>query len=660
MGPDTSIRELKGIGDKTEKLFAKLGVFTLGDILLRFPNNYVNYPEVTALTDAQVDTFCTIQGTIHSPVYVRAVNGMKLTTTTIMEENRKLSLVWYRKPFLKNSLHFNETYLFFGKLKKKNAMYSMEQSVIFSPEQYHQMRCSLQPVYSLTAGLTNKLHQKCVENAFRYCQQLEDTLPPFLVEKYCFPDYTQALYTMHFPENEEELQNARKRLIYEEFYHFLLQLESLKKDKIQLYNQFQFKDLEPVLSLLKDLPYALTMGQHNALHDVLLDMKKPIPMMRLLQGDVGCGKTIIAFLAMIYASLNGYQSALMVPTEVLAGQHYVSFSELAQRLHLNMKLFLLTGSMSVKDKRNIKNEILNTPGALVLGTHALIQEDVQFESLALVITDEQHRFGVRQRESLGKKGNFPHILVMSATPIPRTLAIILYGDLSISKIQELPASRKPIKNCVVDKKYYRKSLEFIEEQVQCGYQAYVICPLVEESEAVDAEDVQHCTEMLTEFYKGRYKIASLHGKMKAMEKEKVMKEFAGNEIQILVSTTVVEVGVNVPNATVMLILNAERFGLAQLHQLRGRVGRSSAQSYCILMNGDSKGKEQERLTILNHSNDGFEIAEQDLLLRGPGDFFGIRQSGEMNFCLGDIYRDNSLLQLAADDINEQKRKGEIK
>ena len=404
--------------------------------------------------------------------------------------------------------------------------------------------------------------------------------------------------------------------------------------------------------IIEELPYRLTGAQMNTWHEIERDLAGKALMSRLVQGDVGSGKTIIAFLAMILAGENGFQSALMVPTEVLARQHYESFQKLTEEHGLSIKAVLLTGSNTAKEKRERYEQIRQGEASVIIGTHALIQEAVEYKCLGLVITDEQHRFGVKQREALAAKGNPPNVLVMSATPIPRTLAIILYGDLDISVIDELPARRLPVKNCVVDSSYRPKAYSFIERQVKEGRQAYVICPMVEESEGLDAENVTDYTKKLRSALPGEIRVEYLHGKMKAKEKNRIMEEFARGEIQVLVSTTVVEVGVNVPNATVMMVENAERFGLAQLHQLRGRVGRGEHQSYCIFIQGNKEETTSKRLEILNKSNDGFYIAGEDLKLRGPGDLFGIRQSGSMEFRIGDIYNDAGILKEASEAAGE--------
>jgi ATP-dependent DNA helicase RecG len=450
----------------------------------------------------------------------------------------------------------------------------------------------------------------------------------------------------------DALIRARRRLVFDEFFLFIMGMQYQKTRQQKEENPFSFCDPACVQEMVQKLPYPLTGAQKNTLSEILSDMSGAYVMQRLIQGDVGSGKTVIAFLAMAWVSQSGYQSAIMAPTEVLARQHYETYCKMCADFGLSTKVILLTGSLTAAQKRKTYEEILNTPDAMIIGTHALIQEKAIYSNLALVITDEQHRFGVHQRDTFSEKGHTPHILVMSATPIPRTLAIILYGDLDISVIDEVPAKRLPIKNCVVGTSYRPKAYEFIQNQVQMGHQAYVICPLVEETENMEGENTKDYAVTLREYFGGALSVGVLHGKMKNDQKNKVMEQFARNEISVLVSTTVVEVGVNVPNATVMMIENADRFGLAQLHQLRGRVGRGDAQSYCIMINTSNTKHAKKRLEILNSSNDGFYIASEDLKLRGPGDFFGIRQSGDLAFQLGDIYQDADVLKAASDAVKQ--------
>ena len=529
----------------------------------------------------------------------------------------------------------------------------MEHPEIFTPAAYEEIIHSMQPVYGLTKGLSNKMITKLVHQILDTRPLHGEYLPEEIRERYQLADPNYAIRTVHFPKNMQELLTARKRLVFDEFLLFVLAIQLLKEKTEEAPNTFPMKPVWTTEEIIEGLPYDLTGAQKNVWHEIERDLSGHKLMSRLVQGDVGSGKTVIAFLAMVLSAENGFQSALMVPTEVLANQHYEGFLRLMEEQNIaSCHPVLLTGSTTARQKREIYQKIADGEVNVIIGTHALIQEKVIYENLGLVITDEQHRFGVKQREALTTRGNAPHVLVMSATPIPRTLAIIVYGDLDISVIDELPAQRLPIKNCVVDTSYRPKAYSFMEKQIRQGRQVYVICPMVEESEGMDGENVLDYTLKLRNVFSPDIKIASLHGKMKAKEKNVIMEAFAAGEIQILVSTTVVEVGVNVPNATVMMVENAERFGLAQLHQLRGRVGRGEYQSYCIFMQGNGAKEISKRLQILNKSNDGFYIAGEDLKLRGPGDLFGIRQSGLMEFKIGDIYNDAGILKNASEAAGE--------
>ncbi|WP_320978811.1 ATP-dependent DNA helicase RecG, partial [Hungatella effluvii] len=509
---------------------------------------------------------------------------------------------------------------------------------------------SMQPIYGQTKGLPNKTIVRAVKQALSVRQMVRDYMPLDLRIRHELAEYNFAIEHIHFPTDRTELLFARKRLVFDEFFLFLMAVRRLKDRRVDRESHFRMTPSDEVISLVKNLPYALTGAQNKVLTEVFRDMTGGKVMNRLIQGDVGSGKTIIAVLALLEAAYNGYQGALMVPTEVLARQHYESMLSLFEENGIDKQVVLVTGSMTAKEKRTAYGKIASHEADIIVGTHALIQEKVVYDKLALVITDEQHRFGVSQREMLGGKGDEPHVLVMSATPIPRTLAIIIYGDLDISIIDELPANRLPIKNCVVDTSYRNTAYSFIKGEVAAGRQAYVICPMVEASEMIEAENVLDYAKKLQSALPG-IPVEYLHGKMKAKEKNAVMERFAAGEIKILVSTTVVEVGVNVPNATVMMIENAERFGLAQLHQLRGRVGRGKHQSYCILVDGSGQDGTRERLTILSKSNDGFFIASEDLKLRGPGDIFGLRQSGDLEFKLADIFTDANILKTVSEEVN---------
>lgn len=525
----------------------------------------------------------------------------------------------------------------------------MEQPEIFYPsELYEEKINTLQPNYALTAGLTNNAVVKAMKQAISYLDLKQDFLPPDVRTRYHLAEYNYAIQGIHFPVDKEEFYTARERLVFEEFLVFILALRQMKEKNEKSKNTFSFAIAEPVEQFMHKLPYELTGAQQKVWEEIKADLNGAHVMSRLVQGDVGSGKTIIALLGLLLAAVNGYQGALMAPTEVLAKQHFESICEMLEKHQIPVCVELLTGSMTAKEKRMAYERIASGEAQIIVGTHALIQEKVKYHSLALVVTDEQHRFGVKQREKLAEKGNTPHILVMSATPIPRTLAIILYGDLDISVIDELPANRLPIKNCVVDTNYRKTAYQFMKKQVLEGRQCYVICPMIEENENLEAENVIDYAKTLQEEMGDNIQVAYLHGKMKQSEKDVIMEQFGKREIQILVSTTVIEVGINVPNATVMMVENAERFGLAQLHQLRGRVGRGKYQSYCIFMSASKSKETKERLSILNKSNDGFFIASEDLKLRGPGDLFGIRQSGILDFKLGDVFQDAKILQRASE------------
>ena len=650
MANDQSIETLKGIGEKTAKLFEKVGIRTIDDLLHYYPKGYDTYGEPKAIGELSEDETSAVEGFLKSGATGVHINGLSIVQATISDMTGKLRLVWYHMPYLKNTLRPDSHFIFRGRvIRKKNGL-TMEQPQMFKPEAYEELLSSMRPVYAQTKGLGNKTITSAVEQALAIRTLERDYLPASLRISNELAEYNFAIEHIHFPANEEDLRFARKRLVYDEFFFFLLAVRHLKEKRQNIRSPFHVEKQEECRRLLKDLPYRLTNAQLRTLEEVLGDLKSGSVMNRLIQGDVGSGKTIIAVLALLAVCENGYQGALMVPTEVLARQHYESVAELFAAHGVEKKVILITGSMTAKEKRLAYEKVASHEADIIIGTHALIQEKVVYDNLALVITDEQHRFGVAQREMFGNKGQMPHVLVMSATPIPRTLAIILYGDLDISVIDELPANRLPIKNCVVDKSYRPRAYRFIENEVKNGRQAYVICPMVEESEMIEAENVLDYTKILRENLPG-IRVEYLHGKMKGKEKNKIMEEFAAGKIQVLVSTTVIEVGVNVPNATVMMIENAERFGLAQLHQLRGRVGRGDKQSYCIMVNASGNKEKNRRLDVLNKSNDGFYIASEDLKLRGPGDIFGIRQSGDLEFQLADIYTDAVTLKKVSEDVN---------
>lgn len=643
----TNIAELKGIGEKTQRLFAKVGIETVGDLIRYYPRGYDVYEEAVPIGELEEGKVQTVTGMIFGRVQISGSRKLQVTTLMLKDLTGTLKVIWFRMPFLRNTFAKGGAVTLRGRVVSRKQVLTMEHPEIFYPsEKYEEKKDTLQPVYGLTTGLTNHMVAKAVQQALSGLNLSKETLPETVRLKYGLAEYNFAMRGIHFPEDKQVFYQARERLVFEEFLEFILALRKLRDKNERFGNDYVIPASPRVEEFIKELPYELTGAQKKVWKEISADMASDTVMSRLVQGDVGSGKTIVAFLALLTVALNGMQAAMMAPTEVLARQHYATITRMLEEHQIPVKAELLTGSMTTKEKRRAYDRIECGYAKIIVGTHALIQDAVNYDNLALVVTDEQHRFGVKQRETFAKKGGVPHVLVMSATPIPRTLAIILYGDLDISVIDELPANRLPIKNCVVDTGYRATAYTFMKKQIGEGRQCYIICPMVEESESLEAENVLDYSSMLQEEMGDGIVVSCLHGRMKQAEKDEIMERFAKNEIQILVSTTVIEVGIDVPNATVMMIENAERFGLAQLHQLRGRVGRGKHQSYCIFMTASKAKEAKERLDILNHSNDGFKIASEDLKLRGPGDLFGIRQSGLMNFRLGDVYQDAKILQKA--------------
>lgn len=644
---ETSIKELKGIGEKTEKLFAKIGISTVGDMIRYYPRGYDIYEEPVSISDVREGQVVAVNGMIFGRVQVSGNRSLQVTTMHVKDLTGTLKVIWFRMPYLRNTFQKGGAVTLRGKIvRKRNELVMEHPEVFYPPEQYDGKKNTLQPIYGLTAGLSNHAIMKAMHQALDGMDLTRERLPKELRMRYELAEYNYAVRGIHFPEDKAVFMHARKRLVFEEFLQFILAIRKLKDKNEKLENEYVIPVHPDIDAFIAKLPYKLTNAQKKVWKEIAADMAGEMTMSRLVQGDVGSGKTIVAVLALFNTALSGYQGAMMAPTEVLARQHYASICNMLETYDIPVKAVLLTGSMTAKEKRRAYDRIECGFAKIIIGTHALIQDAVNYDNLALVVTDEQHRFGVKQRESFAQKGGTPHVLVMSATPIPRTLAIILYGELDISVIDELPANRIPIKNCVVDTGYRQTAYQFMKKQIAEGRQCYVICPMVEESENMEAENVTDYSRMLQDEMGADVQVGCLHGKMKQVYKDEIMQQFAENQIQILVSTTVIEVGIDVPNATVMLIENAERFGLAQLHQLRGRVGRGAYQSYCIFMTGSDAKETKKRLDILNHSNDGFKIASEDLKLRGPGDLFGIRQSGLMDFKIGDIYQDAAILQMA--------------
>lgn len=647
------IIRLKGIGEKTAKLFYRIGIHTTEDLLLYYPRDYQTFAPPVKIGETSTEEVVTLELFLPSSFQWKKVRNLSIGSGIGSDGENRIAITYFNMPYLKSRLVAGSSYLFRGKIKKENGKFHMDQPKIFTWDEYREKMGQLQPCYSLTAGLTNRTVIKAVEQALIGCEE-EEYLPEDILREYGLIAKSRAVSWIHFPKDQSQLLEARKRLVFDEFFFFLLSVRRLKEYNEALDTDYPMIETAWTKRLIEGLPYRMTNAQMKVWKEIESDLVSGRCMNRLVQGDVGSGKTVLAFLALLLTVSNGYQGALMAPTEILASQHFGQLMDITRKYGLPFKPVLLTGSVTAAGKRELYHKIETGEANLIIGTHALIQEKVHYQNLALVVTDEQHRFGVRQREIFSEKGGQAHVLVMSATPIPRTLAIILYGDLHLSVVDEAPARRLPIKNCVVNTSYREKAYEFITKEVRKGNQAYVICPMVEAGEEGPdgLENVTDYGEKLRNILPSDIHVEILHGKMKPPDKKRIMEAFASGNIHVLVSTTVIEVGINVPGATVMMIENAERFGLAQLHQLRGRIGRGDRQSYCIFMNCSDKEKSMDRLGILNKSNDGFYIAEEDLKLRGPGDLFGIRQSGAMEFRIADIYQDAEILKRVSMTVDE--------
>lgn len=652
MNQDTPVINVKGVGEKTQKLFQKLNILTVRELLRSYPRDYEIFGEPVKIAGAVQGEVCAVYAAVSGIPNEKKVRKLTILNVNISDETGMMGLTFFNMPFLKKVLKPGGFYVFRGTVQSRGSSRVMEQPRIFSLEDYRKQTNCLIPKYSLTKGLTDKTFRKTVQQALTNYIFEEEYYSEEILTEYELAGEKWATETIHFPQDRDSLAKARKRLVFDEFFSFLFLLRQNKRFSDGLENRYQMFETADTVRFLEQLPFPLTRAQKKVWQEIRDDLGGNYCMNRLIQGDVGSGKTILAVLSLLMTAANGYQGALMAPTEVLAMQHYETICGYVEKYGVAFRPVLLVGSMTAREKREVYEKIASGEANLIIGTHALIQAKVVYRALALVVTDEQHRFGVRQRESLAEKGESPHILVMSATPIPRTLAIILYGDLHISVIDELPANRLPIKNCVVNTSYRPKAYQFIANQVGEGRQVYVICPQVEEGEIEDLENVVDYAEKLKSALPPQINVSYLHGRMRPADKNRIMEEFGAHTIDVLVSTTVIEVGINVPNATVMMVENAERFGLAQLHQLRGRVGRGEYQSYCIFVSAQEKEETLERLQILNKSNDGFFIASEDLKLRGPGDMFGIRQSGEFAFRMGDIYTDAAVLKQASDAIDK--------
>lgn len=648
------LTSLKGIGEKTAELFHKLGCSTVEELLEFFPRDYeIFFPPVT-IGEIGYRTFATIRGVFTQSVFQRRIKKMTLTTAQFKDEvGGSIRVCYFNAPFMKDAIHPGELVILRGRISRKHGVLQIDQPKIYTPDEYMALMGQMQPIYPLTKGLSNAAITKAVRSALdteAYFQlDQNDLIPSQIRKRYGLCTKSEAVKNLHFPMDDGAFSRAAVRMSFEEIFLFIL---AMKRNEVGFHadSSIRIPFDERTNVFMKGLPYDLTNAQKKVISEITSDMDSGKVMSRLIQGDVGSGKTIVALCALMNAAYAGYQSAFMAPTEVLAKQHYETITNLFKEYGIDLHAALLTGSMTALEKRVVYDALEDGRIDILIGTHALFQEKVNYRSLGLVITDEQHRFGIKQREALTKKGNEPHMIVMSATPIPRTLALILYGDMDVSVIDELPAKRKPIKNAVVDISYRDNIYRFLEKEVKKGHQAYIICPLIEYSEGVEASNVTDYSDMLRDVLDEQISIGMLHGQMNAAKKNEIMQRFSDGEIQILVSTTVVEVGVDFPNATVMVIEDANRFGLAALHQLRGRVGRGSEQSYCIFVSNNASKEAMDRLNILKTSNDGFEIASKDLSIRGPGEFMGIRQSGALSFKNFDLYRDADVAQKALEAV----------
>ena len=642
MNLSDNIKEIKGIGDKTAVLFEKLNIHTVKDLIFYIPRGFDLYREPVIPNPLMAEELISVPVYFVMNSYSSTKKGhLTYIHVTAKCNGKNIYLSFFNMPYLKKQLNGENLYIIRGRLEVgKQGAFSMVQPSVYKADQYDNLSGKLQPLYSLTKGLSNKTICKAVAAVIDNVTLPDDGMNDLTDIKMSFGE---ALKLMHFPPDSDSFIKARKRIVFHEFLSFLLQMKTELNESAQLRFENPLIETADTQRLIEALPYRLTSAQQRVWNEIKEDMTSFKCMNRMVQGDVGSGKTILAFLSLLMNAANSHQGVLMAPTEVLAKQHFENIKKLVEDYNLPIKPVLLLGSMTAKDKKDKYSTIENGLCNVIIGTHAVFQEKVIYKDLTLVITDEQHRFGVNQREALANKSNAAHLLVMSATPIPRSLAMILYGNVSLSVLDEMPQNRLPIKSCIINSSKRKTAFVFLQGEIEKGHQAYIVCPQIEDSSGMELENVTDYTAGLKSIFPPQVNISFIHGKMSLPQKNEIMNNFKNHNIDILVSTTVIEVGIDVSNATVIMIENSERFGLAALHQLRGRVGRGDTQSYCIFITSKSDEKTGKRLEVLTRTNNGFEIADEDLKMRGPGDLFGIRQSGDFGFYVGDIYNDSKIL-----------------